>query len=76
MLKTCMPSMPACIMKTEELILVLSPGLTTIEPMVNEGGQHPSRTCTTGSSVKRSVPVPALVIVIEKLSGVSSLTSP
>jgi hypothetical protein len=26
------------------VIVVLSPGLSTIEPMVRLGGQHPSRT--------------------------------
>lgn len=40
--KLCGPSMPSCIMKTLDSMIVLSPGLSTIEPMVNCGGQHPS----------------------------------
>jgi len=47
--------MPACIIKTEDLILVLSPGLSTIEPMARLGGQQPSSTSTYGVSLNRSV---------------------
>lgn len=47
--------MPACMEKTVDLILVLSPGLRTIEPMVKLGGQQPSRTSTYGDSLKRNV---------------------
>ncbi len=43
--KSCMPSMPSCIMKLIEIVVLL-PGLRTIAPMVGVGGQHPSTTST------------------------------
>jgi hypothetical protein len=47
--------MPACIINAEDLTMVLSPGLRTIEPMVRLGGQQPSKTSMYGISLKRSV---------------------
>ena len=43
--KSCIPSIPACIMNCMDSVVV-APGLSTIEPMVGVGGQHPSKTST------------------------------
>jgi hypothetical protein len=47
--------MPACIIKTEDRMVVLSPGLSAIEPMVRLGGQQPFKTATYGLLLNRSV---------------------
>lgn len=74
--KSCGPSIPSCIMNTLDSMIVLSPGLRTIEPMVRRGGQHPSNTSIYGSSLNRSVPSPVLVTLMAKVKLVLNFTSP
>jgi len=74
--KLCGPSIPSCIMKTLDSTIVLSPGLRTIEPMVNSGGQHPSNTWIYGFSLKRNKPSPVLVTLIAKVLLTPNFTSP
>ena len=57
--KSCMPSMPLCMVKVIES-WVLSPGLRTIEPRSTCGGQHPSTTSTLGTSRMRKSSSPRL----------------
>ena len=74
--KLCGPSMPSCIMKTADWTIVLSPGLSAIEPMVNSGGQQPSTISMYGSSLNRRVPSPVLVTLMAKVLLTPNFTSP
>jgi hypothetical protein len=68
--------MPSCIINTLDSTVALSPGLSTIEPMVSLGGQHPFNTSIYGASLKRNVPSPVLVTLMEKVFCVLNFTSP